>query len=88
MSGLSGKIILITGASAGIGAAAAEDMAGLGCKLALVARNLERLKEVAQKCTKLGAADVFVASHDLSVPEECRNAVEEVVERFGGKYVR
>jgi len=44
MAALKGKVVVITGASSGIGAASAKHFASLGCKLALVARNEERLK--------------------------------------------
>jgi NAD(P)-dependent dehydrogenase (short-subunit alcohol dehydrogenase family) len=43
MSGLRGKIVLITGASSGIGRGTAVHFASFGCKLALVARNLDHL---------------------------------------------
>jgi len=48
MSGLKGKIVLITGASSGIGRGTAVHFATLGCKIAIVARNLDHLTAVAQ----------------------------------------
>ncbi len=50
MSGLKGKVVLVTGASSGIGEATAVHMSTLGCKVALVARNEGRLEEVAARC--------------------------------------
>ena len=49
MSGLQGKVVIITGASSGIGEASAIDFAKKGCKIVLVARREELLKEVEKK---------------------------------------
>lgn len=49
MSKLGGKTVLITGASAGIGEALANKFSGMGCRLVLVARRLEKLKALAGK---------------------------------------
>ncbi|CAH1373019.1 3-oxoacyl-[acyl-carrier-protein] reductase FabG-like [Tenebrio molitor] len=46
-----GKVVLITGASSGIGAATAKHFAGLGASLALAGRNLDNLKQVATQCS-------------------------------------
>ena len=54
-STLSGKVVLITGASSGIGAGSAKYFASLGCKLALVARSKEKLESVKQECVESGA---------------------------------
>ncbi len=84
MSGLKDKVVLITGGSSGIGAGTARHFATLGCKLSLVARNKERLDEVAKECRDKGAKEVFVAVHDLAIAEECVKAVNETVEHFRG----
>jgi len=84
MAGLKDKVVLVTGASSGIGKGTAIHMAGLGCKLALVARNAQALEEVAEECRKAGSPDVLVSPHDLALEEECGKAVEETVAHFGG----
>ncbi len=56
---MQGKIVVITGASSGIGAAAARALAALGATVAVVGRNPERTKDVANEC--LGQATPFVA---------------------------
>jgi len=84
MAGLKDKVVLVTGASSGIGKGTAIHMAGLGCKLALVARNAQALEEVASECREAGSPDVLVSPHDLALEEECAKAVEETVAHFGG----
>ena len=59
MDNLSGKVIVITGASSGIGAAAARALADAGATVAVVGRNRERTEAVAQEC--LGRGRAFVA---------------------------
>ncbi len=83
---MSKPVVLITGASQGIGAAIAKVFAKElpGCRLALVARSEGNLKKVAAACVKLGAgaAEVFVA--DVSVEAEVAALHEAVVKRFRG----
>ena len=55
VSSLSGKVLLITGASSGIGAGAATHLASLGTRLALVGRNQEALEAVRTQCLSAGA---------------------------------
>ena len=50
MSSLKDKVVLITGSSSGIGAATALEFATKGSRLSLVARNIEKLEEVANEC--------------------------------------
>ena len=54
-SSLSGKAILVTGASSGIGADAAVHLAKFGSRLSLVARNKKLLEEVKEACLAAGA---------------------------------
>lgn len=84
MSGLEGKVVLVTGASSGIGEGTAIEFAKLGCKLSLVSRNLEKLQEVAKLCKDQGAAEVITLPHDLAKSEECSKAVDETVQHYKG----
>ncbi len=73
------KVVVITGASSGIGAALAEQLAGGGASVALVARRAAALAEVAGRCQ--GKAVSIVA--DVSQRSEVRRAVDESLRRFG-----
>ena len=68
------KIIWITGASSGIGAALALHWASAGIQLVLSGRNREQLEMVAEKCQDKGAATRIIV-FDLTVPEEVADAV-------------
>lgn len=76
---LSGKVIIITGASSGIGAATARALGRLGCKLTLAARSVDKLAALAQE---LGQAALVVPT-DITVGAEVTNMVAKTVEHFG-----
>lgn len=82
MHALHEKVILITGGSSGIGRAAALRLAGHGARVAVAARNKEALDEVVASAKALGAHALAVAA-DVTQPEQCRQAVEATVGRFG-----
>ena len=73
------KVVVITGASAGIGAAAAELLASRGMKVVLVARRKDALDGVAAKCN--GNAQIIVA--DVTDRAAVRRVVESAIQRFG-----
>ena len=72
-------VVVITGASAGIGAALALELSARGARLVLAARRLDRLDELNRD---LGGAHLCVQT-DVSRREECENLVARAVERFG-----
>lgn len=63
---MNGKVALITGASSGIGAAIAREFARRGSGLVLLARNRQRLEEVAAACRQLGAGNVRLVEADTT----------------------
>jgi NAD(P)-dependent dehydrogenase (short-subunit alcohol dehydrogenase family) len=67
---LRGKCALITGASKGIGAAAAEALAEEGCRLHLAARSAPALEDVAERLRATYGVDVWVHPVDLRQPED------------------
>jgi NAD(P)-dependent dehydrogenase (short-subunit alcohol dehydrogenase family) len=77
------KIVIITGASRGLGAATAQIAAELGAGVVINARSTDELAVVAQRIREAGGQAVAVAG-DVSRPEVCRQLVTEAVERFGG----
>ena len=74
--------VLVTGASSGIGAAAAREFARQGARLAISARRLDRLQEVADECRRLGSPSVTVRRTDVSRPAEVRALVAGVLLEF------
>lgn len=79
---LEGTVALVTGASSGIGAAAALELAAQGAAVALVARRAERLEELAGRIRGSGGT-ALVAAADVTVEEEAREAVERTVVELG-----
>ena len=76
---MSSNVVVITGASSGIGAALAERLARDGMQVALVARRAEALAEVVARCG--GEALAVVA--DMTVRTDAERAVSEALARFG-----
>lgn len=76
---MQGKVIVITGASSGIGAALAELLAARGASIVLVARRDQALREVATRCGE--QAHPIVA--DVSSRDQVRGVVEQAIARFG-----
>ncbi|KAL4634517.1 hypothetical protein ACB092_04G205400 [Castanea dentata] len=77
------KVVLITGASSGIGEHIAYEYARRGAVLALVARREDRLRIVANKARELGSPEVIVIRADVSKDEECKQFVHKTVNHFG-----
>lgn len=73
------KVVVITGASGGIGAAVAELIAGKGASIALVARRGDVLNAVADRC---GAKAMAIVA-DMTSRDETKRVVRESIERFG-----
>jgi short-subunit dehydrogenase len=75
-------VVIITGASAGIGKSLALQLAGQGSKVAIAARRAERLEQVAAECRALGG-DVLVVPTDVSDEAQCKALVEKTIAAFG-----
>jgi NAD(P)-dependent dehydrogenase (short-subunit alcohol dehydrogenase family) len=79
---LNGKVALITGASRGIGEAAAVELARHGADVVLASRKLPDLEKVAQKVSALGRKAVPLAAH-VARAEEIKGLVAKTMEVFG-----
>jgi short-subunit dehydrogenase len=75
-------VVIVTGASSGIGKELALQLAGQGAKLFLAARSADRLEEVAAECRSKGSEAVAVPT-DVTEKEQCRRLVELATARFG-----
>ena len=76
------NVTIITGASKGIGAELARQLAAKGAKLVLAARNAKELEAVAEQCRKAGASVVTVKA-DVAVERDCQAIVAGAVLAFG-----
>lgn len=76
------KVIIITGASSGIGLASARLFATFGVKLVLAARSIDKLNEISEEL-KSDTTEVLCVKTDVSVEEDCWNLIERTVAVFG-----
>ena len=78
---LKDKVIIITGASSGIGLAAARAFARQGAKVVLAARRLDKLIEIEKELSEI--TEVLTARTDVTSELDCKNLMEHTVARFG-----
>lgn len=82
MSVWRGQVVVLTGASLGIGADVAHTLATESARLVLAARDVARLQEVAEMCRRHGT-DVEVVPCDVTVEADCRALITRALARFG-----
>ncbi|MCW2638086.1 MAG: short-chain dehydrogenase/reductase [Dactylosporangium sp.] len=73
-----GRVVIVTGASSGLGEHFGRKLAEAGAKVVLAARRTERLERIAAEI-----GDALVVPCDITVDDDCRVLVERTVERFG-----
>jgi NAD(P)-dependent dehydrogenase (short-subunit alcohol dehydrogenase family) len=83
MTLLQGKVVLITGATSGLGRVVVRKMAETEARLALTVRHLDTLEAMAAEL-KLADDRTLLHAADLAVPEEVQALVDAVVARWGG----
>ena len=76
------KLVIITGASSGIGKACAEKFAQEGANLVLAARSADKLSEVAENVARYGVQVLPVVT-DVTRQKDCKNLVEKALIKFG-----
>ena len=77
---IKGSVVVITGATTGIGAAAAKQLVELGCKVVLNARNEAKLQEMV---ASLGADNAAYLAGDSSIPDVARAVAKTALDAFG-----
>ncbi|MFM2365266.1 MAG: hypothetical protein RLY79_935 [Actinomycetota bacterium] len=77
---IKGSVVVITGATTGIGAAAAKQLVELGCKVVLNARNEAKLQEMV---ASLGADSAAYLAGDSSIPDVARAVAKKALDAFG-----
>jgi 3-oxoacyl-[acyl-carrier protein] reductase len=82
MSIQAGRIALVTGASQGIGRACALELARAGASVALAARNLDKLAEVAAEIASMGGT-AHAFSLDVASEESIKDCAKAVIAHFG-----
>jgi NAD(P)-dependent dehydrogenase (short-subunit alcohol dehydrogenase family) len=78
-----GSVVVVTGASSGIGRATAEAFARKGCAVVLAARREEALEEVADRCERHRGAQALVVPTDVTDLPAVQDFAGRAVERFG-----
>lgn len=83
---LSNQVVIITGASSGIGEATAYAFAAEGCRVVIAARNAGKLAEVKLRCEKMGA-EVLAVTCDVSKEDDCKRLISSAVQTFGSVHI-
>lgn len=79
---LNNKVVIITGASSGIGKACAEKFGLEGAKLVITGRNETNLHETAQWLTNKGI-EVLEIKSDVALKEDCKRIIDETIAKYG-----
>jgi|ERR1700676_4879203 NADP-dependent 3-hydroxy acid dehydrogenase YdfG len=79
---IEGKIVVITGASSGLGEATARHLCAQGASVVLGARRVDRIQALADELTRSGARAVAVAT-DVTRYDEVKRLVDTAVQAFG-----
>lgn len=77
-----GKVVIITGASSGIGKACACEFSKQGAKVVLAARRFTKLKEVEKNIKSLNG-EAFSVKTDVKNIEDCKNLVDKAINKYG-----
>src|SRR5688572_19205642 len=81
---IKGKVVIVTGASSGIGEATAREFGREGAKVVLAARRVDRLEALAQEIHGMGTgAETLVVQADLSKLEDIQSLIHQTLDKFG-----
>ena len=80
------KVIIVTGASSGIGLASVRNFASLGAKVVLAARSIDKLEKIAEELgqqSTVNGQQFLCVKTDVTKEEDCKNLIEKTIETFG-----
>ncbi len=81
MADLQGAVVVVTGASRGLGRAIAEELAGAGAKIVV---NYARSKGPAEELvSQFGEENALAVQADISDPDQAKKLIDETIEKFG-----
>jgi short-subunit dehydrogenase len=80
---INGKVVIITGASSGIGLACAHAFHEEGARLVLAARSEEVIKELADTFNSKGEMCAIAVKTDVAIEVDCKNLIEKAIAAFG-----
>ena len=83
MKDFKNKVVIVTGASSGIGEALAREFATLGARVVLGARSTQKLEIIANEIRSQGGEATYCGV-DVTQPEECKELIDTAVREFGG----
>ena len=76
------KVVIVTGATSGIGEALTFECAQKGAKLSLGARNIEKLTLISEKLLQ-DKCEVLITQTDVTLERDCKNLIDRTIEKFG-----
>jgi short-subunit dehydrogenase len=78
------KVVIVTGASSGIGEATAREFGREGARIVLAARRVDRLEALAQEINSIGkGAETLVVQADLAQLQDIQSLIHQALDRFG-----
>ena len=83
MKNFKDKVVIVTGASSGIGEAMAREFAAQGARVVLGARSVQKLQLIAGEIRSQGGQAAYCGV-DVTNVDECRRLIETAVNEFGG----
>jgi NADP-dependent 3-hydroxy acid dehydrogenase YdfG len=81
---INNKVVIITGASSGIGLACARVFHEKGAKVVLAARSEEIIEKIADELNGNGKISAIAVKTDVAIENDCKRLIEKAVETFGG----
>ncbi|HNY59149.1 MAG TPA: SDR family oxidoreductase [Bacteroidales bacterium] len=77
------KVVVITGASSGIGKALVYEFARRGAKIVAAARSADQLSAMQHEVNELFKSEVLAVPTDVGIEKDCKNLIEQTIDKFG-----